>query len=233
MTSSPANRTALREEENRPAPASQQVIASAVTGPTPYSRAASTLAPVRCRAASSSWCRTTCSRASSAVEHLQGGGDLQLPGRGQVGGGRGPQPGQTLLGAQRALAQRRGALVEQHRVDALHPGGVLGAQVVVQLQQRPALQDDRPGGIQHSGSRPSASSIRRCRESVLSSLTTTEGKRSHALGDHQRVCAGRGAGVVTVCPATSEMRACPGGRRRRGERRSGPSGRAGVRRRCG
>ena len=52
--SSPANRTAWREEENRPAPASQQVIASAVTGPTPYSRAASALAPARCRGASSS-----------------------------------------------------------------------------------------------------------------------------------------------------------------------------------
>ena len=54
MTSSPANRTALREEENRSFPASQQVIASAVIGPTPYSRAARTFAPVRCRAASSS-----------------------------------------------------------------------------------------------------------------------------------------------------------------------------------
>lgn len=52
--SSPANRTAWREEENRPSPASQQVIASTVTGPTPYSRSASTLAPVRCRAAASS-----------------------------------------------------------------------------------------------------------------------------------------------------------------------------------
>ena len=52
--SSPANRTAWREEENRPSPASQQVIASPVTGPTPYSRAARTLAPVRCRAAASS-----------------------------------------------------------------------------------------------------------------------------------------------------------------------------------
>jgi hypothetical protein len=52
--SSPANRTAWREEENRSLPASQQVIASAVTGPTPYSRAASTLAPARCRAAASS-----------------------------------------------------------------------------------------------------------------------------------------------------------------------------------
>ena len=50
----PANRTAWREEENRPAPASQHVIARPVTGPTPDSRAASTLAPVRCRAAASS-----------------------------------------------------------------------------------------------------------------------------------------------------------------------------------
>ena len=64
--SSPANRTAWREEENRPAPASQQVIASAVTGPAPYSRAARTFAPARCRAASVSWCRTTCRRSSSA-----------------------------------------------------------------------------------------------------------------------------------------------------------------------
>jgi hypothetical protein len=38
--------------KNRPvgSPASQQVIASAVTGPTPSSRAARTLAPARCRA---------------------------------------------------------------------------------------------------------------------------------------------------------------------------------------
>jgi hypothetical protein len=62
--SSPANRTALREEENRPAPPSQQVSASAVTGPTPYSRAASTLAPVRDRAAASSRCRSTSTRPS-------------------------------------------------------------------------------------------------------------------------------------------------------------------------
>ena len=65
--SSPANRTALREEENRPAPPSQQVSASAVAGPTPYSRSASTFAPVRCRAASSSRRRKTSSRASSAA----------------------------------------------------------------------------------------------------------------------------------------------------------------------
>jgi hypothetical protein len=66
VISSPANRTALREEENRPAPARQLVPASAVTGLTPYSRAASTLAPVRLRAAASSSRRTTSSLASSA-----------------------------------------------------------------------------------------------------------------------------------------------------------------------
>ena len=56
------------------------------------------------------------------------------------GGGR-PQRGQVLVGAQRTLAQPRGALVEEDRVDALHPGGVLAAQIVVGLQQRPAFQD--------------------------------------------------------------------------------------------
>jgi hypothetical protein len=40
VMSSPVTRTAWREEENRLSPASQQVSASAVTGPTPYSRAA-------------------------------------------------------------------------------------------------------------------------------------------------------------------------------------------------
>jgi hypothetical protein len=38
-------------------------------------------------------------------------------------------------------AEGRRALVEQGRVDALDPHGVLGPQVVVALQQRPALQD--------------------------------------------------------------------------------------------
>jgi hypothetical protein len=52
-----------------------------------------------------------------------------------------PQRGQALLGAQRALAQGRGALMEQDRVDALHPGGVLAAQIMVGLQRRPAFQD--------------------------------------------------------------------------------------------
>jgi hypothetical protein len=44
-------------------------------------------------------------------------------------------------GWQRALAQPGRTLVEEHRVDALHPCGVLAAQVVIGLQQRPVLQD--------------------------------------------------------------------------------------------
>ena len=50
-----------------------------------------------------------------------------------------PQRGQALYGPKNTLAQSRGAVVEQDRVDALHPGSVLGAQVVVGLQQCPAL----------------------------------------------------------------------------------------------
>jgi len=48
----------------------------------------------------------------------------------------------VAAGAQRAVTQRGRALMEEHRMDALHPGGVLGAQVVVGLQQRPAFQDE-------------------------------------------------------------------------------------------
>jgi hypothetical protein len=46
----------------------------------------------------------------------------------------------ALDGAQSARAQILAALVEQHRVDPLHPGGVFPAQGVVELQQRSILQ---------------------------------------------------------------------------------------------
>jgi hypothetical protein len=96
VMSSPANRTALREE-NRPA---------------------------------------------QPAGHGQRGRRLRLPGRGQAaGGGRAQRLEITAAGAQRAIGQGRGALAEEHRVDALHPGGVLGAQVVVGLRQSPAVQD--------------------------------------------------------------------------------------------
>jgi hypothetical protein len=75
------------------------------------------------------------------LDHVQGGGDLQLPGRRQADGRGRPQLGQARPGAQRALAQGRGALVEQHRVDPLHPGRVPSPQIVIGLQQRPAFQD--------------------------------------------------------------------------------------------
>jgi hypothetical protein len=48
-------------------PPSQQVSANAVTGPTPYSRAARTFAPVRCRAAASTCLRSASMRASRAA----------------------------------------------------------------------------------------------------------------------------------------------------------------------
>lgn len=50
---------------------------------------------------------------------------------------------QAAVGAQRRVAEGRGSPVEEHRVNALHPGGVLGPQVVIQLEQRRALQDAR------------------------------------------------------------------------------------------
>ena len=74
-------------------------------------------------------------------EHAQRGGHLQLPGRRQVRRGRRAQRLEIIAGAQRGLAQGRGALVEEHCVDALHPGGVLGPEIVIQLEKRPAFQD--------------------------------------------------------------------------------------------
>ena len=81
MTSSPANRTALREEENRQAPPSQQVIASAVTGPTPYSRAASTLRPVGSGRLAAARAGEHLQTGLQGSRHAQGGGHLQLSGR--------------------------------------------------------------------------------------------------------------------------------------------------------
>ena len=91
------------------------------------------------------------------LDHLQRGRDLQLPDRGQMRGSGRAQRSQILPGAQRAVTRRGRALVEEHRVDARHPGGVLGPQVVVGLQQRPALQM-RDGGIgtRAAGPRPAA-----------------------------------------------------------------------------
>ena len=50
------------------------------------------------------------------------------------------EPLAAFDGAHTTGAQMLGALVEQHRMDSLDPGGVFAAQVVIQLQQRPILQ---------------------------------------------------------------------------------------------
>ena len=68
--SSPANRTALRAEENRPAPPSQQHKASAVMGPTPYSCPASARAPRSCPAAFTS-CRRRASSSPSVTSSIR------------------------------------------------------------------------------------------------------------------------------------------------------------------
>jgi len=72
-------------------------------------------------------------------EHPQADSDLRLPGRREVLARQGGElPGPVSLAQ---TLERRGALVEQGRVDALDPRGVLGPQVVVALQQCPALHD--------------------------------------------------------------------------------------------
>ena len=53
------------------------------------------------------------------------------------------------------------------------------------------------GGIQHSGSRPSASSSRRCRESVLSVLACRLRPRANAVSAGSATCA------ATPAPASS------------------------------
>jgi len=86
---SPANRTALREEENRPCPASQQVSASAVTGPAPYSLAARTPGAGQVPGSIEQFAAQRVQPALDGGGHVQGGGDLQLPVRSM----RGPEPG--------------------------------------------------------------------------------------------------------------------------------------------
>jgi hypothetical protein len=110
------------------------VIASAVTGPDPVPPGGQRLGPGQVPGGAGQLVPHHVQPGLQRVDHLQRGGDLQLPGRGQAAGCCGPQFGHALPGAQRALGQYRGAPVEQHRVDPLRPGGALAAQVGVQLR---------------------------------------------------------------------------------------------------
>ncbi len=184
--SSPANRTALREEENRPAPPSQQVIASAATGPTPYRRAASTFAPARCRAASRSWWRSAPARASMAASMSRAVATCSCPaGDRCAAAAAAARPGPARCAARpRPAAGRPGGRTPR----PLRLGGVLAPQVVVGLQQRPGLQDLRRRDPAF-GSRPFGQQLRRCRASVLSVLACRLRPRAAAVSAGSPRCA--------------------------------------------
>jgi hypothetical protein len=137
--SRPANRTALREEENRPAPPSQAVIARAVTGPTPYSRAVSSFAPVRCRAVSTSRRRSSSRCSSRQVSMSRAVATCSCPAGDRCAAAA------ARTAAAPCLVRSAPALScgppWWKKTAQLRPGRVLGPQIVIQLQQRPAFQD--------------------------------------------------------------------------------------------
>src|SRR5271165_5175790 len=132
---------ALREEENRPAPPSQQVIASPVTGPTPYSRSASTLAPDRLRAAASSRRRSTPRRASSPASMSKAVATCSCPAGDRCAAAAAPSACRSRS-VRSAPSPSAGAPWWKNTAQ-LRLAGVLGPQIVIGLQQRPAFQDVR------------------------------------------------------------------------------------------
>jgi hypothetical protein len=127
VASRPVNRTALRAEENLPR--AGQPAGQRQRGDRPH--------PVQPRGQNPGPGQVPRGVQQLPVHRVQvlvqGGEHVQR-------GGDRAHFGQALLGAQPAPTQLPGALVEQHRVDALGPGGVLDPKVAVQLQRRPALQ---------------------------------------------------------------------------------------------
>ena len=202
MTSSPANRTAWREEENRPAPPSQQVIASAVTGPTPYSRAASTFAPARCRAASSSSCRSSSSRVSRTSVTSSAVATCSCP-AGDKWAAAATRSAARPCSVRSVPSPRAGAPWWNKTAWMRCTQAVCSARRSLYSSSSARHSRMWPGGIQHSGSRPSASSIRRCRQSVLSVLACRLRPRANAvpgrLGQMRRD-AGRGQLLGDIPP---------------------------------
>ena len=143
VMSSPVNRTALREEENRSCPGQpagqrqrgdrarpiqplgQHLRAHQAPGGLRVAGGAAGPAGLRWRRACPRRWRPAAARPPTDARPR-------------------PRAAPARPGSVRSapFAQRRGALMEEHRVDA-YPGGVRGAQVVVGLQQRPVLQDLR------------------------------------------------------------------------------------------
>src|SRR5215813_2599506 len=141
VISSPVNRTALREEENRSLPPSQQVSAKPVTGPTPYSRSARTFAPVRCRAVWVSWWRSGPSWASVAASMSSAVATCSCPAGDRCAAAAARSPARP--GSVRNAPSPSGGAPWWKNTAQLRLGGVRTAQVVVGLQQRPVLQDLR------------------------------------------------------------------------------------------
>ena len=144
MTSSPANRTALRAEENRPAPPSQQVSASAVTGPTPYSRCRQDLRAGQVPGRVQQPCRTASRRASSAASMSRAVATCSCPAGDSCAAASARSSGHALA---RCAARPRPAAA---RPGGTAPRGCAATQAVCSrrrswysLQQRPALQDVR------------------------------------------------------------------------------------------
>ncbi len=155
----PARRTGRPGGRRRTGPPrpERQVIASAVTGPTPYSRAARTLAPVRCRAASSSWCRTACSRASSASITSRAVATCSCP-AGDRCAAAAARSSATPCSVRSAPSPSGGA-PWWNSTAQLRLGGALAAQVVVQPPAAPGTPGCGRAGSSTpvSGLRPAAS----------------------------------------------------------------------------
>ena len=123
-----------------------------------------------------------------AGSHGQGGGDLPLPGRRQVRG-RG-RAGRGQARRCRAGCPRRGP----GRPGGRTPRGCAAPRRCARGAGRgrppaaPGTPGPARGGIQHSGSRPSASSCRRCRESVLSVLACRLRPRANAVSAGSARC---------------------------------------------
>ena len=140
----------LAEEEKRPAPPSQAVIASAVTGPTPYSRAARALGPGQVPGRVRQPPRSSSRRPSRQASMSRAVATGSCPAWANTGAR--PRPPAPRPPAPRPPAPRRrpascaarprsaaGRLAGEDRVDALHPGGVLGPQIVIQPPAAPGI----------------------------------------------------------------------------------------------
>jgi hypothetical protein len=123
----------------RPSPPSRHVIARAATGPAPYSRAASTFAPARRRAAPVSWCRSSCIRSSGASSTSRAVPARAAPGGpGRAGSGGDDRDAEAAAGQAGELVQ---AAVTAHRAMPEPASRLTGAHC-----RRPSLLPGRSRG---------------------------------------------------------------------------------------